>query len=79
MAYNTKVPEFNYFDDQIIEAIKQSNNEGPDLGGISAFKVLEDRKNWLAARIKAKQSVGWETTYDQREHDALVWALKCIK
>lgn len=36
---------------------------------------LDQRCQYLSARIKAKQSVGWETVYDESERDALAWAL----
>jgi hypothetical protein len=37
--------------------------------------VLDERRRWLAERIKAKKIVGWSIEWDQREHDALVQAL----
>lgn len=36
---------------------------------------LDQRRQYLDARIVAKQSVGWETVYDQSERDALTWIL----
>lgn len=36
---------------------------------------LDQRRRYLAERIKAKQTVGWDVGYDQSEHDALTWAL----
>lgn len=36
---------------------------------------LDQRCRYLSARIQAKQSVGWETVYDESERDALAWAL----
>lgn len=39
---------------------------------------LKQRRAYLAERIKAKQIVGWETLYDQSEHDALAWILQRI-
>lgn len=42
------------------------------------MKVLEERRNWLRERIKAKKVVGWETQWDQREHDALEWAIGAL-
>jgi hypothetical protein len=41
--------------------------------------VLQERHNWLAARITAKRSVGWETQWDEREHRALAWAIEQLK
>ncbi len=40
--------------------------------------VLRERRDWLNARIGAKQSIGWETVYDQREHAALCWAVTML-
>ena len=37
--------------------------------------TLTQRRNWLTARIAAKQQVGWEHHWDERERDALSWAL----
>jgi hypothetical protein len=37
--------------------------------------VLRERRNWLNARIDAKKSVAWQTDWDERERDALTWAL----
>lgn len=37
--------------------------------------VLRDRAAYLAARVEAKKSVGWEFQYDARERAALVWAI----
>jgi hypothetical protein len=37
--------------------------------------TLRQRHDWLTERIKAKETVGWETTYDERERDALHWAI----
>lgn len=36
-----------------------------------ALVVLRERRDWLTARIAAKESVGWETEWDVRERDAL--------
>lgn len=36
-----------------------------------ALQVLTERRNWLTARIRAKQSVGWDVEWDTRERDAL--------
>jgi hypothetical protein len=38
--------------------------------------VLKERRDWLAARIEAKQKVEWDTTWDERERRALEWAVK---
>ncbi len=39
------------------------------------FQTLVERRNYLAARIKAKLSVGWQVAYDERECKALTTAL----
>jgi len=39
------------------------------------LRTLTERRDYLAARIEAKEKVGWETTYDRRELKALNWAL----
>ena len=43
--------------------------------GQDAVQTLRERRDYLLARIQAKQSVGWDYEYDQREHAALCWAL----
>lgn len=43
------------------------------------LQTLIERRDWLAARIKAKQSVGWETQYDEREYRALCWAIPILE
>jgi hypothetical protein len=40
--------------------------------------VLCERRKWLDARIQAKTSVGWDTEWDERERDALAWAIDTI-
>lgn len=40
-----------------------------------SIQVLTERRNWLTARIAAKESVGWDVTWDRRERDALTKAL----
>lgn len=39
------------------------------------FDRLRQRRDWLTARIAAKESVGWDVEYDTAERDALAWAL----
>lgn len=39
------------------------------------LRTLRERAEYLAGWIEAKQRVGWETTYDSREREALLWAL----
>lgn len=41
--------------------------------------VLRERRNWLTARIAAKQSVGWEIEWDVRERNALAWAIQQLE
>jgi hypothetical protein len=36
-----------------------------------ALGVLRQRRDWLTERIRAKQRVGWDVTWDVRERDAL--------
>jgi hypothetical protein len=43
--------------------------------GTEAIRTLTERRDYLGHRITAKRSLGWETQYDQRERDALTWAL----
>jgi hypothetical protein len=40
---------------------------------------LDQRRRYLAGRVTLKQSVGWEFTYDQSEHDALAWAIERLR
>lgn len=40
---------------------------------------LDQRCRWLTERIKAKQTVGWDTEYDTDERDALAWALPLLR
>jgi hypothetical protein len=35
-----------------------------------ALVVTRQRRDWLTARIAAKQTVGWEVDWDIRERDA---------
>ncbi len=38
--------------------------------------TIRQRRDYLTARITAKQQVGWETVWDERERDALTWVLE---
>jgi len=38
--------------------------------------TIRERRDYLTARISAKQEVGWETVWDERERDALTWVLE---
>lgn len=38
--------------------------------------VLHERRMYLDHRIEAKKQVGWETQWDERERDALAWAIE---
>lgn len=42
-------------------------------------RVLTERRDWLAAPIQAKRSVGWETIYDEREWLALTDVLQHLE
>ena len=37
--------------------------------------VLDQRRRYLEQRVQAKKTVGWDFAYDQRERDALTWAV----
>jgi len=41
--------------------------------------VLKERRDWLTARIAAKESVGWDITWDVRERNALAWAVQQLE
>ena len=41
--------------------------------------TLIQRRDYLWQRIKAKHFVGWDTTYDEREHTALQWAVSRLQ
>lgn len=43
-----------------------------------AIAVLQQRAAYLAERVAAKQRVGWEHQWDQRERDALVHVLRAL-
>lgn len=36
-----------------------------------ARETLRQRRDWLTARIRAKESIGWDVEWDIRERDAL--------
>lgn len=38
--------------------------------------ALRERMKYLGGRIKAKKDCGWETQWDERERNALEWALE---
>jgi len=40
------------------------------------LETLRQREAWLRARIAAKQSIGWDIRWDERERAALAWALE---
>ena len=49
---------------------------GRDDSVVTAYLlVLHDRCRYLGARIQAKESLGWDTQYDEGERAALEWAL----
>lgn len=39
------------------------------------LQTLREREAYLKERVKAKKTVGWEYTYDEREQIALAWAI----
>lgn len=41
--------------------------------------VLRERAAYLEKRIQAKDSVGWESRWDERERAALLWAIGVIE
>ena len=41
--------------------------------------VLGERHRYLLARIQAKESVGWDAKYDERERKALEWAIGVLR
>ena len=43
-----------------------------------ALETLNQRRQYLTLRIDAKKRMGWEFLYDQRERDALTWALDIL-
>lgn len=43
------------------------------------LEVLRERATYLRGRIQAKKVVGWETTWDCRERDALLWAIEHLQ
>jgi hypothetical protein len=50
------------------------------VAGVAAehLATLKDRCRYLHARFLAKESVGWETVYDEREYMALEWAIALL-
>jgi hypothetical protein len=40
------------------------------------IETLTQRRDYLEIRIAGKSKMGWETQWDEREHDALSWALE---
>lgn len=43
-----------------------------------ALAVLRQREAYLRQRVKAKQTVGWEFQYDEREANALAKAIETL-
>ena len=39
------------------------------------IETLKQRRDYLVGRIDNKKKQGWETQWDEREHEALTWAL----
>ena len=42
----------------------------------AALETLRQRRDWLTARIAAKESIGWDVEWDRRERDALTLVLE---
>lgn len=42
------------------------------------LSIMEQRCKWLTARIKAKESIGWDVIWDTAERDALAFAIERI-
>jgi hypothetical protein len=40
-----------------------------------AYETLRQRRDWLTARIAAKNTIGWDVEWDTRERDALSFVL----
>lgn len=40
-----------------------------------AYETLRQRREWLTARIAAKETIGWDVAWDTRERDALALVL----
>jgi hypothetical protein len=38
---------------------------------LRGLETLRQRRDWLTARITAKESIGWDVEWDRRERDAL--------
>lgn len=36
-----------------------------------SLRVLAERRDWLTARIQAKETIGWDVEWDVRERNAL--------
>lgn len=43
------------------------------------INTLTQRMKWLTIRAAGKKSIGWDYQYDERERDALIWALERLK
>lgn len=43
------------------------------------LQTLREREAYLKLRAEAKQKLGWEWSYDERERAALAWAIAAIE
>ena len=50
-----------------------------DAIGLDRLEVLRQRRAYLDLRIQIKTNLGWETEYDEREREALRWAIGCLE
>ena len=50
-----------------------------DAIGLDRLEVLRQRRDYLELRIQIKTSLGWEAEYDEREREALRWAIGCLE
>lgn len=42
------------------------------------LETLKQREAYLRERVKAKSRVGWQYEYDEREANALAWAIEIL-
>jgi len=46
---------------------------------LDRLEVLRQRRDYLDLRIEIKTSLGWDAGYDEREREALRWAIGCLE
>lgn len=59
----------------MVEKGTEQSTQSAECTRSARYAVLVERRNWLTARIAAKESVGWDIVWDTRERDALSWAI----